>query len=75
MASYVSRAAIAEHHLRQIGDAAQKHVSQIIAHSVILEAAMAVIVKRGLLDDLVAEHARLTAQPIEPPTPKPAGGA
>ncbi len=59
MASYVNRALIAEEALRRIAQNAESCVNRIVAHSTIIEAALNVIMKHDLLDDLVTEHSRL----------------
>ena len=66
-----------EARLQRIEDDARRYIGQLGARCALLEAAMRVIMKHNLLDDLVSEHAKGGVNPLDQSTetpPEPCNG-
>ena len=69
MAGYMERALAAEKALKDM-QAAVQPVDRLFAHSVLIEAALNVLMKHKLMDEFSSEVSRLEDLKKEPPSPK-----
>lgn len=70
MRDAVSRAYSAEANVNSIAKEAKRYIGMMGARCILLEAAMAVIVKHDLMDDFVNEHATISARNHHETEPK-----